>query len=218
VVSRVERVPGKGEYLIVFSDSTEIRILKEHLPGSGVEEGVSLDRDRIRELDSVYKYARARKAALRLLKVRPRTELEIRRRFRVLRTDRQAADRVVADLMAEGLVDDRVFARLWIDEKVQRGDCGRIRISHDLEAKGIERAVVAEELKAALSDAKELDLAGRLALKRMGRLGGVTVQEARRKVYTYLLGRGFTSDAAAEATKRAIEIEARTDEDEISRS
>jgi regulatory protein len=215
VVSRMERVPRKGEYLVVFSDGTVLRILKRHLPGSGIEEGVSLDRDRIRELDSVYKYARAREAALRLLKVRPRTELEIRRRFRVLRTDRQAADRVVADLKAEGLVDDRVFAKLWIDEKIQRGDCGRIRISRDLEAKGIERAVVAEELKAALSDAKEVDLAGRLALKKMGRLGDVNAQEARRKVYTYLLGRGFTSDSAAEATKRAIELEARTETNEI---
>jgi regulatory protein len=215
VVSRMERVPRKGEYLVVFSDGTVLRILKRHLPGSGIEEGVSLDRDRIRELDSVYKYARAREAALRLLKVRPRTELEIRRRFRVLRTDRQAADRVVADLKAEGLVDDRVFATLWIDEKIQRGDCGRIRISRDLEAKGIERAVVAEELKAALSDAKEVDLAGRLALKKMGRLGDVNAQEARRKVYTYLLGRGFTSDSAAEATKRAIELEARTETNEI---
>lgn len=215
MVSRMERVPRKGEYLVVFSDGTVLRILKRHLPGSGIEEGVSLDRDRIRELDSVYKYARAREAALRLLKVRPRTELEIRRRFRVLRTDRQAADRVVADLKAEGLVDDRVFAKLWIDEKIQRGDCGRIRISRDLEAKGIERAVVAEELKAALSDAKEVDLAGRLALKKMGRLGDVNAQEARRKVYTYLLGRGFTSDSAAEATKRAIELEARTETNEI---
>lgn len=215
MVSRMERVPRKGEYLVVFSDGTVLRILKRHLPGSGIEEGVSLDRDRIRELDSVYKYARAREAALRLLKVRPRTELEIRRRFRVLRTDRQAADRVVADLKAEGLVDDRVFATLWIDEKIQRGDCGRIRISRDLEAKGIERAVVAEELKAALSDAKEVDLAGRLALKKMGRLGDVNAQEARRKVYTYLLGRGFTSDSAAEATKRAIELEARTETNEI---
>ena len=215
MVSRMERVPGKREYLVVFSDGTVLRILKGHLPGSGIEEGVSLDRDRIRELDSIYKYARARGAALRLLKVRPRTELEIRRRFRMLGTDRQAADRVVADLKAEGLVDDRIFARLWIDEKVQRGDCGRIRISRDLEAKGIERAVVTEELKAALSDAKELELAGRLALKRMGRLGGITAQEARRKVYTYLLGRGFTSDAAAEATKRAIDLESRTETDEI---
>ena len=215
MVSRVERVPGKGEYLVTFSDGTEIRVLKEHLPMSGIEEGASFDRDRIRELDTVYKQARTRAAALRLLKVRPRTELELRRRFRALRTDRQVADRVVADLKAEGLIDDRIFARLWIAEKVQRGDCGRFRISRDLEAKGIERDVIAEELGAALSGAKELELAGRLALKKMGRLDGVPAREARRKVYAYLLQRGFASDSAAEATKGALDLSGGTDENEI---
>ncbi len=215
MVSRMERVPRKGEYLVVFSDGTEIRILKEHFPGSGIEEGASLSRDRIRELDSVYKYARARTAALRLLKVRPRTELELGRRFKALGTDRQVAGRVVADLKAEGLIDDRLFARLWVEEKVQRGDCGRVRISRDLEAKGIERGVVTEELRAVLSDAKEADLAGRLALKKMGRLRGTAGREARRKVYAYLLRRGFTSDAASEGTRAALELAGRTDEDEI---
>jgi regulatory protein len=215
VVSRIERVPGKGEYLVALSDGTALRILKEHLPGSGIEEGVSLSRDRIRELDSIYEYTRAREAALRLLKVRPRTELELRRRFRALRTDRQAADRVVTDLKDRGLVDDRIFARLWIEEKIQRGDCGKIRISRDLEGKGIERGVVAEELKTALSDSKELELAGRLALKKMRRVGGAPAREARRKVYAYLLRRGFTSGAASEGTKMALELAGRTETDEI---
>lgn len=215
VVSRLEKVLRKGEYLVVFSDGTEVRILKEHLPGSGIEEGVSLSRDRIRELDSVYGYTRAREAALRLLKVRPRTELELRRRFKALRTDRQIAERVLADLKAIGQVDDRLFARLWIEEKIRKGDSGSMRMRRDLEAKGIERDIVAEELKAALSDAEELELAGRLALRKMGRLGPAPAREERRKVYAYLLRRGFTSEAAAEATRSALDLSGRTDEDEM---
>jgi regulatory protein len=215
VVSRLEKVLRKGEYLVVFSDGTEVRILKEHLPGSGIEEGVSLSRDRIRQLDSVYGYTRAREAALRLLKVRPRTEIELRRRFKALRTDRQIAERVLTDLKAIGQVDDRLFARLWIEEKIRKGDSGRMRMRRDLEAKGIERDIVAEELKAALSDAEELELAGRLALRKMGRLGPAPAREERRKVYAYLLRRGFTSEAAAEATRSALDLSGRTDEDEM---
>jgi regulatory protein len=215
VISRMERVPRKGEYLVTFSDGTQVRILKDHLAGSGVEEGVSLSRERIRELDSIYRYARAREAAMRLLGVRPRTELEIGRRLRALKTEKRIAERVVADLKAEGLVDDRIFARLWIDEKVQRGDCGSKRISRDLEAKGVERAVIAEELRAALSDARERELAAGLALRKMSRLGRFPEEEKRRKVYAYLLRRGFAPGAAAEAIERAMESEGGTVEDEI---
>jgi len=214
-VSRISKVSRKGEYRVFFSDGTEIRILKDQLPGSGIEEGVSLSRHRIEELDSAYRYARCRNAALRLLKVRPRTELELRRRFKSLGAAPRIADRVMADLKTEGLVDDRVFARLWIGEKVRRGDCGRMRLINDLRAKGIERDVMMEELEAALSDGKELELAGRLAIKKMERLGRVPPGEGRRRVYAYLLRRGFTSEAAGEAVQRAVDISGRTETDEI---
>jgi regulatory protein len=215
VVSRMETVPRRGEYLVTFSDGTELRILKEHLAASAIEEGASLARDRIRELDSLYRYTRARQAAFRLLKVRPRTEHELSRRLMMLRTDRQVIDRVMADLKAEGRVDDRIFARLWIKEKLQRGDCGRLRIRRDLEAKGIDKVLAAEELKAAMSETDEQELAGRLALKKMARLRGASGKDHGRKVYAYLLRRGFTSGAAGEATRRALELAGGMDEDEI---
>lgn len=215
MVSRMERVPRRGEYLVKFSDGTELRILKEHLSRTGIEEGASISRDRIAELDAAYKYARARGAALRLLKVRPRTELELRRRLGALRTARDTIERVIGDLKDEGLVDDRIFARLWVKEKLQRGDCGKIRIRRDLEAKGIDLDVVADELSEFFTDAEETELAGPLALKKLKRLGDIPAQEARRRVYTYLLRRGFASDAAAGAARRAVELTGRTDEDEI---
>jgi regulatory protein len=214
VVSRLERIPRKGEYLVVLSDGTELKVLEEHLKTSGIGEGAELSRKRIRELGSAYGYARARESAMRLLRIRPRTELELRRRFKRLRTDRRITERVIADLKDEGRVDDRIFAKLWIEEKVGKGDCGRIRISRDLEAKGVDRRVIAEELKAALSDADELELAGRLAIKKMGRLAGVAAGAGRQKVYAYLLRRGFTSETAAEAAERAEELSGRTDDDE----
>jgi regulatory protein len=215
MVSRVERVPRKGEYLITLSNGAELRILKEHLSAAGIEEGASISRERIAELDTAYRYARARQAAMRLLKVRPRTELELRRRLGGLRTARVTIDRVIDDLRHEGHVDDRIFARLWVKEKRQRGDCGKMRIRRDLEAKGIDRDVVADELSGAFSDAEEAELARALARKKMERLGDIPAEEGKRKVYSYLLRRGFASDAAGEAARHAVETSGRTDEHEI---
>ena len=214
-MSRVERVPRKGEYLVIFSDDTRLRVLKEHFAVSGIEEGVSIDRDRIAALDSGYRYARARQAAMRLLKVRPRTEQELRRRFRALRMERETIEGVIGDLKAEGLVDDRIFARLWVKEKLQRGDCGRVRLRRDLETKGIDRDVVADELNRAFSGVRENELAGDLAIKKLRRLGDLRPSEGKRKVYAYLLRRGFTRDAASEAAQRAVEQAGRTAENDI---
>lgn len=209
----MERIPRKGEYLVIFSDGTELRILKQHLAGAGIEEGASMSRDRIAELERTYEYARARQAALRLLNVRPRTELEIRRRLRALRSE--TVRRLIDDLKAEGLVSDRVFARLWIGEKLQKGDTGSIKIRRDLEAKGITPDIVGDEMKSALAETDEAEIAERLALKRVGRLRNVPARSAERKVYAYLVRRGFPSPVAAEAVRRAIEVSGGTVDDEI---
>jgi regulatory protein len=214
-VSRLERIPRKGEYLATFSDGTQVRILKDHLAETGIEEGVTMGRQRIAELGAAYDYARAREGALRLLRVRPRTELELRRRLGVRWPGPGTVGRVVADLRSEGLIDDRVFARLWVREKLQRGDCGRMRIRHDLEAKGIDREVIAEELDRSYSRAEEVRVAAALAMKKMRRLSDTPAGETVRKVYAYLLRKGFDSDAAAQAARQAAVPAGRTDDDDM---
>jgi regulatory protein len=211
----LRKVPGKGEFLVTFSDGTELRVLKDRIAESGIEEGLSVSRERIAELDAEYAYARARQAALRLLRVRPRTELELRRRFSALDCGPVTVRRVIADLKSEGQIDDRIFARLWVREKLQRGDSGRIKIRRDLEAKGISREVIADELRRFFSDDDEARVAEALAVKKIGRLAGTSGSEAMRRVYTHLLRRGFTSDTASGAARRAAEIAGRTDDDEI---
>jgi regulatory protein len=211
----LERVPRKGEYLVTFSDGSEVRVLKDHLEAAGIEEGVSVSRERIAELGSVYRDARTRQAAMRLLKVRPRTEFELRRRLGAAGTAPDVVKRVIADLKAEGLVDDRIFARLWIEEKICRGDTGRLRIRRDLETKGITREIIADELDRRLNDEAEGRAAEALAMKKIGRLGSARAREAMQKVYAYLLRKGFASDVASEAARRAAQMACRAGEDEI---
>jgi regulatory protein len=215
VVSRLERIPRKGEYLVIFSDGTELRILKDDLEAAGIEEGVSLDRDTIARLDAAYRYARARQAALRLLKVRPRTELELRRRLGALKSGPETANGVIEDLKTEGAVDDRTFTRLWIEEKIRKGDTGRLRILRDLEDKGVPREVVSRQLKESFSRADEAEAARALALKRIGRMGNEPTRVAKEKVFAYLLRRGFASELASEAAREAAQHSRRTDEDEV---
>jgi regulatory protein len=215
VVSRLEKVARRGEYLVTFSDGTQLRILKDHLADTGIEEGSRVERDHIAELDAAYRYARARQAALRLLKVRPRTELELKRRLGSTRPGPGTVDRVIADLKAEGLIDDRVFARLWVREKVQRGDSGRKRIRRDLEARGIDRDVVSEVLGRFYDASAETEAARALALRRIDRMGALPAPEAKRRVYAHLLRKGFGSDTAAEAARYAAGRARDTDDDEI---
>ena len=204
-VSAVEKVPRKKEYCLRLSDGSTIRVLEEHLARPGLEVGAVLDDDTRREVTDSYEYAKAREIALRLLKARPRTEEELKRRFRKTDLRLKVWERVIRDLKDEGQVNDRVFAELWIKEKIARAGSGRRRIASDLRSKGIDRAVVDEEIARNYADTEEVRIARELALSRMARLGSAPPAVARRRLYGLLLRRGFEPDIATAALDEAIE-------------
>jgi len=203
VVSVVERVPRKSEYLVKLSDGSEIRVLEDHLGRFGIEEGTPVDRAQIEAIESAYAYGKAREAALRLLRVRPRTEEELRRQLRARKIPGGASDRLIEDLKAEGQVDDRVFARLWITEKLSRGTHGRKLLEHELRTKGIKREVLEEVLARDYSAEAETEVARELALKRLSKFGHMPEAARRRRVFGHLLRRGFASEVAADAVDHA---------------
>jgi regulatory protein len=203
VVSVVERVPRKSEYLVRLSDGSEIRVLEDHLATFGLAEGMPVERAQLEAMDFAYAYGKARQAAMRLLKVRPRTEQEMRRQLRARKIPSAAAGKLIEDLKAEGQVDDRVFARLWISEKLSRGTHGRKLLEHELRSRGVKKEILEEELDRSYGPEAEAGVAGELAVKKLARLGNMPEAAARRRVYGYLLRRGFASEVAAEAVRNA---------------
>jgi regulatory protein len=209
-ISRVTRVPRKNEYVVELSDGSSIRALEEHLSVYALEEGNSISQDVVFRITTSYEYGIARQVAMRLLKTRPRTEHELLRRFRRQGIRSNISKQVLDDLRAEGLVNDRLFAQLWIKEKVGRGTCGKRRISMDLKSKGIDETVVEEELALNYDDDHEAETARRFAERRMARLKSVPPGTRSQRIYNLLLRHGFRRDlarAAVESAQRNMEAE-----------
>jgi regulatory protein len=204
-VVRVERVPRRKEYLVRLSDDTVLRVLEQHLSQFSLGEGVHLDDNTVTEIKSSYEHSKARESALRLLKVRPRTAEELRRALKRRAFPQKVADRVIDDLKEAGLVDDRVFTRLWIKEKLGRGGSGRRLISQQLYEKGIDRTTVEEEIALNYADGKEIELAREAAVKRLARVKGLPSDLKKRRVYRYLISHGFESGIASEAAEFALQ-------------
>jgi regulatory protein len=203
-ISRVEKVPRRKEFIVELSDGTTIRALDEHRSRYALEEGNPISQDALLEISASYEYTEARQSAMRLLKTRPRTETEIRRRFLKQGISGKISQRVIDDLKSEGQLNDRLFAALWIKEKVGRGTSGRRRIMEDLRSKGIDKAVVEEQLALNYDDGEEKKIASRLAEKRLSRLETMPNRLGIQRVYMYLLRRGFDADLARTAVEAAL--------------
>lgn len=84
--------------------------------------------------------------AYRYLNRRERTAAEVRRHLEQKGLDAAGCDRAVDCLIQEGYIDDAKFAQLFVHDKRELEEWGSERISHGLQARGIDRELIQQAL------------------------------------------------------------------------
>lgn len=125
-----------------------------------------------------------------LLKIRFRSEKEVRDKLHKKGFSEPTADEAVGYFKAIGLVDDRQFARKWIASRLDK-PFGIHRIRFELKEKGITPDLIKEELAQAMSEYSEMDVVGRLAKHQALKHRNIPREKVKQRVYGYLLRRGF---------------------------
>src|SRR6266852_447680 len=83
----------------------------------------------------------AKEAALRFLKIRPRSVEELKEKLEVKGFPSAEIETTVLDLKASRLLDDRAFTKSWINYRLAR-PFGFRRIIQELNAKGIDKEII----------------------------------------------------------------------------
>lgn len=189
----------RGGRVAVFLDGREAFTLPAEMVGRlGLEVGSGAPDERFTALRASSELERARDAALRLLAVRARSESELRDRLRRKGATEETTAAVIEALERVGLLDDRAFARLWIEERVRLRPVGRRRALSELRAKGIPREMAeaaADEVYAEHPEEQLAERAIRPKLRRPSR--GENASKRRRRLHSFLLRRGFSYEVAA---------------------
>lgn len=143
--------------------------------------------------------ATTRDDAIGWLARRDRTRHEIEERLRARGHDEGAIVRAVADLMADGRLDDRALARRWI--AAQGRGRGPDRTRGELLARGIDPGVVEAAWREAVSEGDwDGESAVLAAVRRRVGAHPVVLEKARiARVYTALLSEGFEPEHVASA-------------------
>ncbi len=137
---------------------------------------------------------RARAAALRLLKFRPRSESELKQRLAQKGFGPAAVEPLVSELKRQGLLDDTRFARLFVAQQMQARPAGRRMLVSRLRAKGVAAELATQTVATEAAGEDELELASRLAAKRAPALEGLPRVAAQRRLFGYLSRRGFSAE------------------------
>jgi len=142
--------------------------------------------------------SQARATALRLLTRRDYTAKELR--TKLLERDLPEADvaSVLADLAESGIVNDARVAESFVRVASTLKGRGRLRISRELEQRGIDRAIVRDALAALPVEDETASI--RRFLERKHLPARLTPSEHRR-VFGQLVRRGFSADLIAKALR-----------------
>lgn len=157
-------------------------------------------------------YEKTLARAFRLLAAKARSVADLRTRL-LEKAESEIVEQVLARLVELGYLNDAEFARGFANSRLSYKPLGRTRLRQDLQRKQLSKQVVEQALETAYTEHSEEALIDRALEKRLRLKGTPNSREEAKKLFDYLLRRGFSYDLvlrkvrAASASDQPIEEE-----------
>jgi regulatory protein len=135
----------------------------------------------------------AKNACFRLLKVRPRSEYELRSRLSLKDFEKEVIEQAVSDIAKIGLIDDAAFARMWVESRIKK-PLGLNRLSFELKQKGIDKEIIESVLNEYKSPQQEEEIVRDLMQQKIKRFSGLDKKKIKQRLWGFFLRKGFSKD------------------------
>jgi len=167
----------------------------------GLREGADVDGPLLTRVNDAASIRKGSVAVLRLLQRRLRSRAELAVSLRRYGLTPPQVTAVLIDLERAGWVDDRRFARLWIEDRMALRPKGPRALRAELRVRGVARDIVDAALSGLISPEREDGVALEQARRRVERLRGLPADVVRRRLVGWLQRRGFGAGAIARALR-----------------
>lgn len=150
---------------------------------------------------------RARNNAYALLRQRPRSEYEIRNRLKLKGYGEAIIEEVVAGLKKIDEIDDKKFAQIWVESRMRMNPMGDIVLKHELKEKGVSDSIIEATLAEKAEKYDEYEVALNMAKDQFDRFKKLDRQKAMKRVYDFLMRRGFKYDIIRRVTESLTRLD-----------
>lgn len=145
--------------------------------------------------------AKAKIVVERLFKFRPRSEFEIRSKLKDKGFGGEVIDQTVFYFQKLGVIDDTVFAKGWIQSRLNK-PFGIRRIKEELKLKGVDSEIIATRLDEAKTNYDEIEAVQKTVEKRLKSYRNLNPQQKKQRLFGYLSRRGFSSESIYKTLKQ----------------
>ncbi|MDP8264162.1 MAG: regulatory protein RecX [Candidatus Aceula lacicola] len=133
---------------------------------------------------------KAKIAAFRLLKVRIRSEKELKSRLAQRNFSSKVINSILRGFKQIGLINDQDFAKSWIQSRIAKG-FGERRIVLELKQKGISDSIIKNQIQKTQKTYSPKAVIRQLIEKRLKRYKSLEPLVIKRRLYGFLVRRGF---------------------------
>lgn len=140
---------------------------------------------------------KAKNAVFRLLKYRARSRKEIEDRLKQKKFSQDTINLVIDYFDKLEFINDREFASSWLNSRIAK-PLGMRRIFFELRQKGISKDIIEEAQSKLKERYNEYEVVSELVRNKMKRLANLESNKAKRRVYNFLIRRGFSIDVINE--------------------
>jgi regulatory protein len=151
--------------------------------------GQNLTDEQISKLISEDQDEVAYQRAIKLITYRDRSIAEIRQSLHQKQIPEEIIENVINRLGENGLLDDKRFANLWIENRNEFRPRSHRMLTLELQKKGISEDIISQVLENTTADE---ELAHKAAQKQIRRYMTLEWQDFRRKLGSFLARRGFS--------------------------
>lgn len=144
---------------------------------------------------------KAKNYAFLLLKFRLRSEKEVYQRLKNKKFSQEIIHQTLSFLKDKHFIDDNIFAKTWAESRLRR-NIGLRRLRKELKLKGIDNEIIENQIEQIKADYPEQDLVTKIARERLNKLKNIEPQKAKRRLYEYLLRRGFSPDIVMDVVQQ----------------
>ncbi len=145
----------------------------------------------------------AKAYALRLIKFRPRSEKEIVDKLKNKGYGSETIEELIAYLKKTRLLDDALFAKLWVEGRVKRF-LGLARLRYELKQKGIEPEIIESVLGGLAEDYNEEKIVEEIVIRKIKKMEGIAPEKIKSRLYGFLIRRGYPKHAVIEALLKYV--------------
>ncbi len=163
-----------------------------------LEIGQILNDEKIRELKAADDFEVGYQQAVKFLSYRTRSEREVQDNLKKHKYSDEVIQAVLGKLRRLQLVNNRQFAKAWVENRNQFRPRGQRALQMELRQKGIDDSIIAE----VLAELDEDELAYRAAVKAARKYASLPWEGFRQKMVAFLARRGFHYGVAIPVVER----------------